>query len=52
MGDLLGNLAFVVVAILAWIVKEAMERKEAKGPGGGTGQKREDRGGSGTIELP
>lgn len=30
MGDLLGNLAFVVIAILAWIVKEAVERKEQK----------------------
>ena len=30
MGDHLGNLIFVVVAILAWIVKAAVEQKEAK----------------------
>lgn len=30
MGDLLGNLIFVVLAILAWVVKEAVERKEQK----------------------
>lgn len=42
MGDLLGNLVFVVVAILAWVVKEAMERKEAKD----AQQKRRERSGA------
>ncbi len=40
MGDLLGNLVFVVVAILAWIVKETVERKEAREKGGGTAPSR------------
>jgi len=31
MGDHLGNLVFVVVALLAWIIKAAVERKEAQG---------------------
>jgi hypothetical protein len=30
MGDHLGNLIFVVVAILAWIVKAAIEQREAR----------------------
>ncbi len=41
MDSTLGNLIFVVVAVLAWIVKEAVERKEAKE----AAQKRRERAG-------
>ncbi|MDJ0523154.1 MAG: hypothetical protein QNJ90_13880, partial [Planctomycetota bacterium] len=44
MGELLANLVFIAIALLAWVLKAAMERKEQKqaeqrsGPrGGGAG---------------